>query len=138
MEDLQYKKPNPLKRFWLLFKRQKEQQNVNIPEPIEIYLKANIGRKRKPMFDVFDIEDIKARGQYGPLVIKGYLLLVVLQTMVPLVLWTAITWNQPSSFTSGLRDLQDFVVAVSAGLTGVSGLAGFVIGRYFRERTETR
>ena len=69
---------------------------------------------------------------------KGYLGLVALQTIVPLVLWTAITWGQPSSFSGGLRDLQDFVVAVSAGLSGVSGLAGFVIGRYFRERAESK
>lgn len=136
VETLTPKQPGLLRRLWPFGKREKEPPRTSIPESLEIYLQTAFRGNGTATFDLHDVEDIRARSQYGPLVIKGYLLLVALQTLGPLVLWTALTWGQPSSFSGGLRDLEDFVVTVSAGLTGISGLAGFVIGRYFRERSD--
>jgi len=138
-EEIPTHSPNRLvawvKRLWP-FGRKKSKRPKS-PNFVEMCKLLDFGGKDGSKYGLFDIEDVIARTQYGPLVVKGYLGLVALQTIVPLVLWTAVTWGQPSSFSSGLRDLKDFVVAVSAGLAGVSGLAGFVIGRYFRERASS-
>jgi hypothetical protein len=136
VEETPTRSPNRLvawvKRLWP-FGREKPNR-PRAPNFVELYKLLDFGGRDESKRGLFDVEDVVARAQYGPLIVKGYLGLVALQTIVPLLLWTAVTWGQPSSFSSGLRDLKDFVVAVSAGLAGVSGLAGFVIGRYFRER----
>lgn len=138
-EEIPTHSPNRLvawvKRLWPFGRRKPKRPRT--PDIVEMYKLLDSGGKDGSKYGLFDIEDAMARTQYGPLVVKGYLGLVALQTIVPLALWTAVTWGQPSSFSSGLRDLKDFVVAVSAGLAGVSGLAGFVIGRYFRERASS-
>lgn len=122
-----------LGRLWP-FRRQKDR----IQEPFwEDYLQASFRNHGGVGFSLGELEEVAARSRYGPLVIKGYLGLVAMQVSVPLILWfIAVTWGQPSAFSSGLRDVKDFVIALSAGLSGISGLAGYVIGRYFREYAE--
>lgn len=80
-----------------------------------------------------DIDGMRGRERYGPPVINGYIFLVALQVIVPLLILLIATWGQPTIFSGGLKDVKELIVALSASLSGVSGLAGFVIGHYFKK-----
>ena len=80
-------------------------------------------------------EEANARTIYGRGLIFGYLFLIVLLAIFPLLLWAGIIFlasEKSEDFTKGLRDLQDFTLAIMGALSGVSGWAGFVVGRYFQ------
>lgn len=109
-------------------------QNKRRREATDDILRAARFFKRSGVpYTLRDLESVVGRERYGPIVIKGYLSLIALQIICPLALFFIVTWGQPSSFISGLRDVKDFIIALSASLSGVSGLAGYVVGHYFRE-----
>jgi hypothetical protein len=86
---------------------------------------------------LFDIEDIQRRSQYGRMLLWGYIVLLGLFTLLPIILWTVITtFGHPSLFSSGISNVQSFTVDGVVGLNGLAGMAGFVIGRYFPTRLE--
>lgn len=79
-----------------------------------------------------DIEEAAARTRYGRLLVQCYLALLVVLLVGPFLSWIVISQlDSASQFTKGLRDVQDFAVAMIGGLGALGGLVGLVIGRYF-------
>lgn len=112
-------------------KRRRVRSAAGSTEP-RFFTSASSRRRR-----LFDVEDIQSRRYYGRLLIWGYIGLIALMTLGPLLLWAAVsTWGDPIEFRSGFKALQDFVIALLASLSGVAGMAGFVVGRFFAPRGE--
>jgi L-cystine uptake protein TcyP (sodium:dicarboxylate symporter family) len=86
-------------------------------------------------FDVADLETLD-RSHFGRVVIWGYLLLIALVVVLPLIVWAVLSGGG-AEFDKGLRDVQELTVAMIAGLSGVAGLAGLVMGRYFNDRSSS-
>jgi len=76
-------------------------------------------------------EITRARLDVTRWVYYGYLGLVGLQIVVPLIL-LGIFWQIPTANTSLIRDIRDLVIGLSPALAGLGGLAGVAVGYYFK------
>ena len=115
------------KRLWPFKKRKRE-----VPSYVEWFV--GLSRQGGVPFTLRELEGIRARERYGVIVVVTYFILVALQIVSPLVLLFIAAQGQPDSFSSGLKNVKDFTVALSASLSGIGSLAGYVVGHYFGER----
>jgi hypothetical protein len=99
------------------------------------YVGGAFGQGDPANFDVTDL-DTEDRSHYGRVLIWGYLVLVALVSVLPLLVWAALA-SDGAEFDKGLPNIQNLIVALLAGLSGVAGLAGLVAGRYFGAKAET-
>jgi len=79
-----------------------------------------------------ETENLVARSLYGKLLVWCYVVFVAAVLIVPFVSWAFISQTRSASqFMSGLRDVQDFALAMLGGLSVLGGFVGLIIGRYF-------
>lgn len=75
----------------------------------------------------------QSRYKLAKYIVLGYMLLIVFAFMVPFIVYKFI------GFTQGADPADKIVQILNAyvgALTGLTGLVGFIIGYYFKERSE--
>lgn len=79
-----------------------------------------------------ETEDLMARSLYGKLLVRCYILFVGAVLIGPFVAWALISQTRSAAqFMGGLRNVQDFALAMLGGLSVLGGFVGLIIGRYF-------
>lgn len=79
----------------------------------------------------FQEEEVVAREELRKQIIRGYLWLLPVLTLGPLVILAVMAALTGESFVSGIAPIQSIVTATTGVISGLAGLAGFVVGRYF-------